>query len=66
MAIELGSFDIIAEPVIVSPCRDSVATRFAVIAYRYRIKANSATVKGEKSVVSRFVDDILLVDSMAI
>ena len=65
MAIELGSIDIIAEPVIVFPCRDSVATRSAVIAYRYRIKANSATDKGEKKAVSRSVDDTLQLDYTA-
>ena len=59
IVIELGSFNIIAEPIIITPCRDSVATRSAVIAYRYRIKANSATDKGEKKAVSRYVDDTL-------
>ena len=59
IVIELGSFNIIAEPIIIPPCRDSVATRSAVIAYRYRIKANSATDKGEKKAVSRYVDDTL-------
>lgn len=59
MAIELDSFDITAEPVLIAPCPDSVANRSAVIAYRYRIKANSATVKGEKKAVSRYVDDTL-------
>ena len=58
IVIELDSFDIIAEPIITT-CRDSVATRSAVIAYRYRIKANSATDKGEKKAVSRYVDDTL-------
>ena len=53
MAIELDSFDITAEPVLIAPCPDSVANRSAVIAYRYRIKANSATVKGEKKESSK-------------
>ena len=44
---------------MLTPCRDSVATRSAVIAYCYHIKANSATVKGEKKAVSRSVDDTL-------
>ena len=65
MAIELDSFDITAEPVVITPCRDSVATRSAVIAYRYRIKANSATVKGEKKAVSRSSNDTLQQDSIA-
>ena len=65
MAIELDSFDITAEPVLIAPCPDSVANRSAVIAYRYRIKANSATVKGEKNAVSRSVDDTLQHDSLA-
>ena len=59
IVIELDSFNIIAEPIIITPCCYSVATRSAVIAYRYRIKANSATVKGEKNAVSRSVDDTL-------
>ena len=59
IVIELDSFNIIAEPIIITPCCYSVATRSAVIAYRYRIKANSATVKGEKKAVSRYVDDTL-------
>lgn len=59
MAIKLDSFDITAEPVLIAPCPDSVNTRSAVIAYRYHIKANSATVKGEKKAVSRSVGDIL-------
>ena len=50
---------------IITPCRDSAATSFAVIAYRYRIKANSATVKGEKKAVSRSDDDTLQQDYMA-
>ena len=65
MAIELDSFDIIAEPII-TPCRDSVTTRSAVIAFRYRIKANSASVKGEKKAVSRLLRDSLLTDSVTI
>lgn len=52
-------FNITAEPVIITPCRDSVATRSTVLAYRYRIKANSATVKEEKKAVSRSDDDTL-------
>lgn len=65
MAIELDSFDITAEPVLIAPCPDSVANRSAVIAYRYRIKANSATVKGEKNAVSRACADTLHHDSLA-
>ena len=65
MAIELDSFDITAEPVLITPCPDSVANRSAVIAYRYRFKANSATVKGEKNAVSRAYADTLQQDSIA-
>lgn len=65
MAIKLDSFDITAEPVLIAPCPDSVNTRSAVIAYRYHIKANSATVKGEKKAVSRSVGDTLQQDSIA-
>lgn len=65
MAIELDSFDITAEPVLIAPCPDSASNRSAVIAYRYRFKANSATVKGEKNAVSRSVDDTLQHDSLA-
>ena len=50
---------------IITPCRDSVAIRLAVIAYRYRIKANSASVKGEKKAVNRSDDDTLQQDYMA-
>lgn len=57
--------NITAGPIIISPCRDSVATRFAVIAYPYLIKANSATVKKEKKAVSRLSDDTLQQDYMA-
>ena len=65
MAIELDSFDITAEPVIITPCLDSVATRSVVIAYRYRIKANSVTVKGEKKAVCRSSNDTLQQDYIA-
>ena len=65
MAIKLDSFDITAEPVLIAPCPDSASNRSAVIAYRYRIKANSATVKGEKKAVSRSVDDTLQQDYTA-
>ena len=65
MAIELDSFDITAEPVVITPCPDSASNRSAVIAYRYRIKANSATVKGEKNAVSRACADTLQHDSLA-
>ena len=65
MAIKLDSFDITAEPVLIAPCRDSVANRSAVVAYRYHIKANSATVKGEKKAVSRACADTLQQDSIA-
>ena len=65
MAIELDSFDITAEPVIITSCRDSASNCSAVIAYRYQIKANSATVKGEKKAVSRSVADTLQQDSIA-
>ena len=65
MAIKLDSFDITAEPVLIAPCPDSVNTRSAVIAYRYHIKANSATVKGERIAVSRSTDDTLQQDSVA-
>ena len=65
MAIKLDSFDIIAEPVLIAPCPDSINTLSAVIAYRYRIKANSATVKGEKNAVSRAYADTLQQDSLA-
>lgn len=59
MAIELDSFDITAEPVLIAPCPDIVNTRFDVVAYRYHIKANSATVKGEKKAVSRSIGNTL-------
>ena len=65
MAIKLDSFDITAEPVLIAPCSDSVNTRSAVIAYRYHIKANSATVKGKKKAVSRAYADTLQQDSLA-
>lgn len=65
MAIKLDSFDITAEPVLIAPCPDSVNTRSAVVAYRYHIKANSATVKGEKKAVSRAYADTLQQDSIA-
>lgn len=65
MAIKLDSFDITAEPVLIAPCPDSASNRSAVIAYRYRIKANSATVKGEKNAVSRAYADTLQHDSLA-
>ena len=65
MSIKLDSFDITAEPVLIAPCPDSASNRSAVIAYRYRFKANSATVKGEKKAVSRSVDDTLQHDSLA-
>lgn len=65
MAIKLDSFDITAEPVLIAPCPDSASNRSAVIAYRYRIKANSATVKGEKNAVSRAYADTLQQDSLA-
>ena len=66
MAIELDSFDITAEPVVITPCPDSASNRSAVIAYRYQIKANSATVKGEKKAVSRAYADTLQQDSIAL
>ena len=65
MAIKLDSFDITAEPVLIAPCRDSASNRSAVVAYRYHIKANSATVKGEKKAVSLSVCDTLQQDSIA-
>lgn len=65
MAIKLDSFDITAEPVLIAPCRDSASNRSAVIAYRYQIKANSATVKGERKAVSRSTGDTLQQDSIA-
>lgn len=65
LAIELDSFDITAEPVLIAPCPDSVNNSSAVIAYRYRIKANSATVKGENNAVSRAYADTLQQDSVA-
>ena len=65
MAIKLDSFDITAEPVLIAPYRDSASNRSAVVAYRYHIKANSATVKGEKKAVSHSVCDTLQQDSMA-
>ena len=65
MAIKLDSFDITAEPVLIAPCPDSASNRSAVIAYRYRIKANSATVKGKKNAVSRAYADTLQQDSVA-
>lgn len=65
LAIKLDSFDITAEPVLIAPCPDSVNNRSAVIAYRYRFKANSATVKGENNAVSRAYADTLQQDSVA-
>ena len=65
IAIKLDSFDITAEPVLIAPCPDSASNRSAVIAYRYRIKANSATVKGKKNAVSRAYADTLQQDSVA-
>ena len=62
VAIELDSFDINAEPVVLIN-RDS--TRSAVVAYRYHIKANSGTINTKKSAVSRSADDTLLTDSVA-
>ena len=62
VAIELDSFDINAEPVVLIN-RDS--TRSAVVAYRYHIKANSGTINTNKSAVSRSSDDTLLTDSVA-
>ena len=62
---KLDSFDITSEPVLIAPCPDSASNRSAVIAYRYRIKANSATVKGEKNAVSRAYADTLQQDSIA-
>ena len=62
VAIELDSFDINAEPVVLIN-RDS--TRSAVVAYRYHIKANSGTINTNKSAVSRSSDDTLLTDSIA-
>lgn len=66
MAIKLDSFDIIAEPVIITPCRDSASNRSTVIAYRYQIKANSATVHGKRNAVSRAYADTLQQDSVAL
>ena len=51
---------------VITPCRDSASNRSAVIAYRYQIKANSATVKGEKKAVSRAYADTLQQDSIAL
>lgn len=65
MSIELDSFVITAEPIAITPCPDSASTRSAVIAYRYHIKANSATVKGERKAVSRSTGDTLQQDSVA-
>ena len=65
MSIELDSFVITAEPIAITPCPDSASTRSAVIAYRYHIKANSATVKGERKAVSRATGDTLQQDSLA-
>ena len=62
VAIELDSFDINAEPVVLIN-RDS--TRSAVVAYRYHIKANSGTINTKKSAVSRSANDTLLTDSVA-
>lgn len=61
VAIELDSFDINAEPMVLIN-RDS--TRSAVVAYRYHIKANSGTINTKKSAVSRSADDTLLTDSV--
>ena len=65
MSIELDSFVITAEPIAITPCPDSASTRSAVIAYRYHIKANSATVKGERKAVSRSTGDTLQQDNVA-
>ena len=65
MSIELDSFVITAEPIAITPCPDSASTRSAVIAYRYHIEANSATVKGERKAVSRSTGDTLQQDSVA-
>lgn len=66
MSIQLDSFVITAEPVAITPCPDSASTRSAMIAYRYHIKANSATVKGERIAVSRSTDDTLQQDSTVV
>lgn len=62
MAIQLDSFVINAEPVVLIK-RDS--TRSAVVAYRYHIKANSGTINTNRNAVSRSVGDTLLSDSIA-
>ena len=64
IVIELDSFDIIAEPIITT-CRDSVATSFAVIAYPYLINANRGSVRAERKAVSRSDDDTLQHDYTA-
>ena len=62
VAIELDSFDINAEPVVLIN-RDS--TRSAVVAYRYHIKANSGTINTNRNAVSRACADTLQHDSLA-
>lgn len=66
MAIQLDSFVINAEPIILNPCHVEDTTRSAVIAYRYHIKANGASVKGKRNAVSRSYGDTLQQNSIAI
>lgn len=66
MSIQLDSFVINAEPVLLNPCHSEDTTRSAVVAYRYNIKANSASVKAKSNAVSRSVADTLQRDSTAV
>ncbi|MBR6746528.1 MAG: hypothetical protein IKL83_04035 [Muribaculaceae bacterium] len=64
LAITLDSPDITAEPVLLAHCPDSGDIRPDVIAWRYHIKANNATINADRTAVSRAHTDTLQQDSI--
>ena len=65
LAIQLDSFSLTVEPII-NPCPSCDTIRHEVMAYRYHLIANRATVKENGTAVSRSVGDTLQQDSIVI
>lgn len=64
MTIQLDSFVFDAEPVMLTSCHGEDTARSDMVAYRYQIKASSASVKSKKTAVSRADADTLQQDSI--
>ena len=65
LAIQLDSFSLTVEPII-NPCPSCDTIRHEVMAYRYHLIANRATVKESGTAVSRSVGDTLQNDSSVV